>query len=298
MRRAVCLVAVAMWGAGCSEEEGYPPVQQDEFCDAWARTTCDALVRCGCIGGVEVDMCPVFAADYCVDDFMGGMGSDRYEFRPAIAGNCVGETGRLLSDCVIDDSDGFLGWSCYEVFEGIVDEGGACDVDDECVDGLECWADVCTRMPAQGQACLDGWECGEDLYCADGDVCRMPGGAGASCPEGDIACADELWCDPETDTCRPYLGSGGDCSAASWACADDLYCSDTTNLCTPYPTGGMSCADSWEECADGWWCDAGLVCQAQLPDGAACTDDEQCGSWDCPDGYCLGDTAESVCDWI
>ena len=66
-------------------------------------------------------------------------------------------------------------------------------------------------------------------FCGDDDLCHPERTAGQGCPEGDEACADDLYCDNRTDTCAPYIGSGGECGHATWACDDDLYCSETTD---------------------------------------------------------------------
>jgi len=215
----------------------------------------------------------------------------RVQYLPNQGGQCLAGLYSVARDCQVDDFEDYPA-ACDLMLEGLVAAGQACDGDQECLDGLECYGDVCTDLPGEGQACLDG-SCEEDHFCGVDDLCHGYRASGQPCPEGDYACDNDLYCDTRSDTCAPYVGSGGDCAHDDYACDSDLYCSPASQTCRPYPVGDQSCDDSGGDCADDHYCDAAQLCQAQQGGGAACTEDEQCLSWDCIDNFCEPDSSDS-----
>lgn len=285
-------VAAALAAVSCSSS-GSGPVALDNYCDEYAQMICRSAQRCDCLEGYSVEVCQAYVRPDCVDEVEDPVRSGRYTYNPVEAGKCLGALERIARDCSTEGDD----WpdACDRMLVGNVSAGQTCDGDDECVSGLECYEDRCTALPRDNEPCLSGYACAEDHFCGDDDLCHRYRGRGEPCPEGDMACDDDLYCDSRTDTCQPYLASGQSCAHDSYACDDDLYCSESTSTCRPYPGSGQSCADSHGTCADDLYCDASNVCQPQRGDGAACTDDEQCLSWDCVDSTCEAEE-DDICD--
>jgi len=282
---AVALGLAAVASAGCSgDDEGGGPIPLESYCTRYASVTCDAAARCDCLGGIPVELCRTFQRSECADDVEAPVRAGRRSFDAAAAGDCLAAIGRIIGDCSLDGDD----WPgpCDRMFVGLVAAGGDCTDDLDCRAGLECWSDLCTALPREGTACLDGSYCATDHFCGGGGLCHAVRRAGGACPEGGEACADDLYCDTRTDVCAPYVASGGACGHASWACDDDLYCSPATSTCRPVPGVGGDCADSSGDCAEGAYCDALMTCRARLPAGASCADSEHCLSDDCVGGFC------------
>jgi hypothetical protein len=264
---------------------GAEPVGFDTYCDTYARIACDFAQRCDCLAGATVEICRTVMGNECANDVEAPVNDGSRTYDDAAAGDCLAWYRSMLSTCTLGDLEG--GEACDRMLVGTHPENGSCDESGDCLPGLDCYHGRCARMPTAGEACLDGTTCAEDLFCADDERCTAYRGQGGPCPEGDLACADGMYCDNRTTTCELLLPNGEDCRHDNAACADDLYCSIVNGVCQPYPSAGGDCGDSSGACADGFWCeDASRTCQAVLPDGAVCTDDEQCLSESCPTGTC------------
>ena len=167
----------------------------------------------------------------------------------------------------------------------------------ECVDGAECLSDsssggkcVAVKIAKAGEACSAPGEivrCETGLECSfEGNtpVCTAPGGAGADCDSsGD--CQSDLRC--IANKCAAPLAAGAECKFDE--CGKGLGCS-TEKKCAPYVAmkAGEAC-DLTRVCERGHC--AGLQfgpgsepgelavvpgkCVDPLPDGAACTDDDE-----------------------
>jgi hypothetical protein len=184
------------------------------------------------------------------------------------------------NSCTADSCD--AGEGCvYEPIDGGCDDGDACTLDDQCVDGecassegLECETDEpcmvaacdpevgCTSNPAaDGSPCEDGNVCTEGDSC-DAGICK----AGAST------------CDCETDADCP---DDGDLCNGSPVCV--------ANACVIDPKSVVSC-DEGTECVD-------IACNAEtgscdaspVQDGTPCTDAGPCTETPaCTQGECVG----------
>ncbi len=278
----------------CGGEGGGPgssPVPFERYCDEYAQMACRVAETCDCLEGYSVALCETFLRSECADEVEQPVNAGRVRYVPAQGGLCLSQQWAVARDCRVDDNEDWPA-ACDLMLEGLVPAGQPCEEDLECLPGLECYMSVCTALPGEGQACVQG-DCAEDHFCGVDDLCHGYRAAGQPCPEGDYACDDDLYCDSRSDTCAPYLGSGGDCAHASYACDDDLYCSPASQTCRPYPGAGQSCDDSGGDCADDHYCDAAQVCQPQKGDGGSCSEDEQCLSWDCFDSLCEADSEDS-----
>jgi hypothetical protein len=127
--------------------------------------------------------------------------------------------------------------------------GDPCKGDDDCRPGLACEPSgtETTCQPAgtlaEGDDCVISAECGEDLYCNEGECAAAgTGGEGDACTElGD--CQKGFTCDDVSDTCTEIgdetgLGDVGDDCMASSDCYSPLECG-TSGTCEE-PGGGGS----------------------------------------------------------
>ena len=85
--------------------------------------------------------------------------------------------------------------------------GGACSVDDDCVDGAHCVGSACVAYGQQGAACSTATPCRPDLGCIGGS-CTTPSPAGTTCTDSS-----------ECDNLHGVFcnGSSGKCETAAFA---------------------------------------------------------------------------------
>jgi hypothetical protein len=98
---------------------------------------------------------------------------------------------------------------CESFVTPLVDLGGACGQDYECISGW-CNNNSCERFPAAGEACASGIPCDTGLVCdlglPDGEqVCIAPQADGASCT--DLLQCQSTVCDDASMTCVPNTGT-------------------------------------------------------------------------------------------
>ncbi len=158
----------------------------------------------------------------------------------------------------------------------VIPVGGACasgvTPGSHCATGATCAsassganANVCTRLPTQGEPCLDGAACHSGLTCVSA-VCTARVGVGGACTTGS-ECQPQLFCDSNTQKCANYTvaQATASCSGEGIECAAGLYCLSTTRVCTPFSQAGGSC--SGLQCAPFLAC-VNTVCV--VPDPAQC----------------------------
>jgi hypothetical protein len=261
MRSLLKLLAPVVFLAGCSG--GPSSVAFENYCEEWVAFACSTAAHCDCLGVFSEEQCRSSLRPECVDDVENPVNAGAYSYDAVEAGACLHGLKKVAADCSTDGDD--EPDACDRFLVGVKTQGQACEYDDECVSGLECYPESCTKMPTAGQACLE-WG----------------------------MCAWEYFCGPD-DLCLAYLGSGQVCGDGLY-CDDDLYCSEESQNCRPYPGQGGDCADSYGSCADDYYCSANETCSAQLPSGQACTESEECLSYDCLGGLCAEEEDDDICD--
>ena len=266
-QKFILLISLAVvMQIGCPENgDFWPSLPLESYCVRYVDSACTAAVRCGCVEEAEKNLCVIYLKTECDREIESTSQSGRYKYDGSEASHCLWAIHRVISDCSLVGDD----WpeACGRMFYGIVPEGGACDSDSECARGMACYADLCTVMPSVGEGCFAGDDCREDLFCDADGACRPPVGVGGFCPEGDIACEE------------------------------DLYCSPTYGDCQRYPGNGESCDDSGGSCRDEYYCDRTRVCRPTKTEGQACEGDEECRSDECEELVCLKEE-ESICSAI
>jgi hypothetical protein len=286
-----------------AEDDADPPGSEDttgnseadvrDFCARYAEITCEAAEGCACLTGDPPEICKSRQETFCWDDVGLAVASGRMDFDRTIVDGCLAELESEWSACA--SGQGPWPEACLDLVAGRMTEGDTCDDDRECVAPFACWDSVCTKTPAEGEACLEGL-CGDGLFCTEDDRCELPGSMGDTCVEGDGACASGHYCDPRTSTCERVLPEGGTCTHAASACGAGFFCSEAVGTCRHLPVMDESCEDSAGACGDGAYCDESFTCQPKLATGASCAGDDDCLSDRCDDDEC-GFIVGSVCGY-
>lgn len=165
----------------------------------------------------------------------------------------------IFPDCLVDIDCASPASTCVNqtCVPGCGEAGGpTCGGAETCVDA---------RCIAVGAACMDSSECGDGPpsgVCVDG-ACRPGCGAVEGTCRGDRQCADDGFC-----VVAPRCATQGDCGHPDYNCIDQR-CVRRCDRPYGYPCHGDSTCDAFGRCTG-------------LGVGAACTDDDACGT-----GYCL-----------
>jgi hypothetical protein len=95
-------------------------------------------------------------------------------------------------------------------------------------------------------------------------------------------------CDSASDACVALKTVGEACSGSSNECVTTAYCDTTQRKCAERKPAGAMCTTSFSQpqCGDGLYCSAAKACDAQVGNGAACSDDDQCRSGQCVNMKC------------
>ena len=204
--------------------------------------------------------------------------------------------------------------ACDTLFEGTVEAGGGCFIDEECADGDgegSCTASddqcgVCEVLPIEPEAelgasceelsCADGLECDEENICVEE---RNSGGAGSACEGGggDLIGGCDMYsnmlCVDGTCTEAQFSSTeGAECGANGVLCEGDVVCpittSGATTQCTQPKVVGEACVlregttITVTACVTSAFCDFETSqCVAKKADGASCSGDNQCQSGNC-----------------
>ena len=189
-----------------------------------------------------------------------------------------------------------------ELYE-LVDDGGACGVDEECV-SRNCVDGVCCNTPCTGfcNACsaskknqgADG-VCGPIASGSDPDTECSDDGAASCGMNGfcDGAGACELYA--AGTSCGTTICSGD--TLTQFACNGFGQCNQTLTPCDPYVCEANACRTGCSDnshCVASSFCDSG-GCVAQNPNGTPCNNGSECASTFCVDGVCCDSACTSPC---
>lgn len=196
------------------------------------------------------------------------------------------------------------------IYHGTIREGMPCFsneiIESPCERGLLCIAEVC-RDPLQtsfggiGEPCQLGGGCSDAQARCIADVCQRLPSDGEPCLE--FQCATDHQC--FDDRCVPLPRIGETCQGGPDSCATGGYCEFDFNVgearCEPMRDVGQPC-QGHDECFSGN-CPAGVCAEAAGP-GDPCSNQLPCGPGSfCSSGVCQangGSTgfAGSVCDLL
>jgi hypothetical protein len=204
--------------------------------------------------------------------------------------------------CSLPASDAVLGkfdWPevCWQVFDGLVDEDGACETALDCSGEAVCdrtalgCAGSCQRAGAErvydcDPQCQPGQVC---AMSAIGPFCRTEGGEGESCLNlGE--CQPNLVCDYASRTClrqSAVLPLRASCRPGVDSCIWPYRCvapGSTAFACGSDVASGATCRAWSLDCGSGTYCafdpgDSTGTCTAKKRDGSACQFDRECGAF-------------------
>jgi hypothetical protein len=150
-----------------------------------------------------------------------------------------------------------------------------CTTDFDCSMGRFCAAGGCQLQKLNGQVCAQGRECGSG-FCTDG------------------VCCDQQ-CGGQCDSCN-QTGSVGQCTLSPLSATGNPSCS-------PYSCNGLTAncglacttVGPGAPCSASEWCD-GVACARKGALGTVCTQNYQCLSSSCVDGYCCDNACSGACD--
>ena len=195
--------------------------------------------------------------------------------------------------------------ACSQVFTpipGAVQPGQPCQQDSDCLvaagGGATCLLAVAAEDAgsAQTQTCVQTQPGTAGQGPCIGDVeatGNVTGWTGSGPPPSEAylcAVADGLTCSTTTQKCTPLAAIGQPCAQDS-DCVSGAYCtlgSSSLDLeCTADLPDGASCEFASDGCLPTSYCDsASNTCTPAVADGAPCTTDEQCSSYQCTSGTC------------
>jgi hypothetical protein len=209
-------------------------------------------------------------------------GTIRYDGNKAQA--CLDAVSKLSCDGLLTRDQP----ECLAALDGLVAQGGDCDLNEECAGSALCRSSTgtcpgkCVALLSAGQACTADGDCDNGLQCyGTTRLCVRPAAIGEACEYGSPPCGPGLLCLGKDDTnktpgtCRNVTeafsaAEGGVCDVvAGTLCHSGVSCvADHVDLATvklvwtcvkigTYPAGG-SCKPGFPEaCAAGSYCQTG-----------------------------------------
>lgn len=221
--------------------------------------------------------------------------------RQAVTGlSAPGATCEADLECATGVCDVSAG-QCPGVCATQVGEGGRCQADAMCSDGLVCVVGTCSVPRAEGEAC-DSFgfparaQCATGLTCMDvssteGSTCARVAATAAQgdvCLSNGLLCRDNLSCvlgSNGQSTCQPRFGANQSCFVGIPNSCPRGYACD--GICRAIPAANEPClypGSSFPRCSAGLRCVEGM-CRQPLELGQACTRDE-CRNASCINNVC------------
>ena len=172
---------------------------------------------------------------------------------------------------------------CLAALDGLVAQGGDCDLNEECKGSAICQSSygncpgTCVALLSAGQACVADSDCSDGLQCSsETKLCVKPAAAGDACEYGSPPCGPGLLCLGKDDTnktpgvCRNAIAAlsaaaGAACDPAGTLCSSGVSCVADVDLATvklvwtcvksgTYPAGGACKPGFPDACATGNYC--------------------------------------------
>ncbi|MEZ4221186.1 MAG: hypothetical protein R3B13_09660 [Polyangiaceae bacterium] len=197
-------------------------------------------------------------------------------------GACVGGTAMDCDDgiqCTLDECDPTNGQCKYTTFDGVCNDGDACNGTESCVVGVGC-------TPGTALTCDDGIACTNDTclssigcsFTPDSSSCQD----GSTC-NGQEVCSAFLGCQPAPNPLQ--CGDDG-IACTTEACVEGVGCVSTPDNSSC--ACGQTCNPSQGGC--GFFCNVS-TCQGKVYECGDCLDNDGDCKIDSADDHCIG-----VCD--
>ncbi|MFT3839945.1 MAG: hypothetical protein QM723_23360 [Myxococcaceae bacterium] len=260
------------------------------FCQSFAGSLCDYLVRCGEVDSPAHGECVTYVESF----YCGGLASITKGYQSldtAQANACLS----FIQNAACDNSplSGSSG-PCSTISTPASGEGQGCFNSYDCTKagdgcgGTNSCAMVCEPAGPLGSPC----PCNDGLRCDQSTgLCSNPHNVGEACQQfNSNECVAVATCDGTSGTCVSLPGPGAPCYNG-YSCAPSAYCdtSSTNHMCVARVGQNQPC--SFDTCTDGLYCNYNLstpTCQPLKGQGAACSPfDGTCqSSLTCLNGQC------------
>ena len=278
------LVSLGSW-VGCGSNSGATGPTLEELGPQMAKAVCKEVE--GCVGttflGVSlggVDCEKHLQAQLEDDSFaklQAALDAHHAKYHGAYVDECLSGVAKLGCGITAQRLSQIAG--CDKVFEGTIDVGADCDVNEACNGDAYCQRDdscpgTCTQRAAKGASCTDNEACKSGLVCGNDGKCAQPTQQGDACGGGVAAdCGLGLVCQGED----AKTAKAGKCVAIEsvFAKKDKEVCDPTKAvLCEPE----LSCIASLSGVTLSWACATKVASGADCHFGAPtqCPDDEFC----------------------
>jgi hypothetical protein len=257
-----------------SSDDG-PATTGSEAVDEIVAAYCGTVRSCCAAEGHSTAPLANCEAIFSQAELLQAVLAERLAFREPERTECVAFIRGLAESCGSPNQDS----PCYEMFEGVIDEGATCEDAEECR-GSEVGA-VCVHISVDDEApgpgtCrnLSAGQVGSPcIRTIDEDDVRVGYSTSASDPPN-VVCDRRagLYCAYDSGTsdysCQPLVGAGEPCDDFD-SCPDGYTCEGT---CVPQFPAGAACT-AFGQCADGLECVNDVCAVPKLTDGDICEGD-------------------------
>ncbi len=270
-------------------------VTASNYCELTVEMFCGYYMRCGRIVAADMDECRATFTETCngvYEPFYAGYAeAGALELSADGITACEAHLESVACEDQIFDLDG----GCAGMWRGLQGQDEACAPgigSFVCGEGTACvlgtnFCGTCEGGAAPGEACVPGEvRCEGGAQCLDG-VCAARPTAGQACTDEGARCAPGASC--QDGVCR-----GADIVAVGEACDQGRRCPYRADCidgaCVMAGLIGDDCAG--RGCASGY-CD-GTTCQALRDPFKGCSENRECVSGSCTDGFCAPTVSECL----
>ena len=274
MRRFAFVALLAACGS-----DGGGPISIDDLDEAVRDRFCNMYVDCGLID--DHATCRQIYGELVADaDLIAAVKAGKVIYHEDKAGECLaGLAGSCERDSFFDNN---APAACDETFEGTVNAGGQCAMDEECISQVcdipgcseaccygTCVGSVPQPRPRVGSACMfDGPECVDSFCDSATSVCTAYRKLGETCSGssqcGEGACQNQI--------CTKLPGPGEACmvNTLGGSCGHLGYtCSQTSMTCVAYGLTGDPCTTA-RDCSPLYQCNPSSTCELRPTLGDTC----------------------------
>jgi len=319
MRHGIVGALVLVTGAsavGCNN--GPSTIEFGDLSGRFGTSYCSYATRCGATAVFEtlllhstITNCSAQTGTYLAN-------TQFAQYQEAIDRGTLAYDGNRAAQCLaafdgLSCDPGAIGSqpaACDETFIGMVADGGACTISEECGTHSTCVGagascGMCTHTPQLGEACTSS--CATNAYCSMGTCVARVASGGACTATIASQCAAGLSCQAMTCTTTTRAAAGQPCG--NGGCQTGLVCAftGTATMCrAPRTDGTCQGLLAGNDCPSGMTCSASLgmtgTCVAYPVLGDPCTNvcaaPGRCVNMVCHRAGELGETCDLGADCI
>jgi hypothetical protein len=244
-------IALAACGGDDDTDDAGDEWTAEAYCSGKIATTCSYIEGCCTADEAAIfnqtdceDPTNNMKYTSCIDKFKPSFDAGRLKVNEDAVAVCEAATDGVVESCpnfnLFQRTLDQVGVECGGILEGLVENGGECAINFDCVNGTCRTEDdespgTCTAFSSIGDACEDAEECGRGNTCI-GSVCADRSGAGGPCDEGDHGdCDAELFCDG--GACEALEAPGVSCQDDDGTCEGSCDTSIDPPECNDYCNG-------------------------------------------------------------